>query len=511
QNSRAISSTGNLAVTATDMGVETLEMCETVQISNGLICNARFRNERTGEVLKMPILKHIEPCDALATMRSDCDGYDTSHYDYRPMVQKLGLLEKDYDKLSSADGPIVRVADDLLIPNAGFFIPGGRLIPLYDSHNQLIEYDVAYDDGQVYAMKIFKFIASPGIFWLPFRREKPGLWLPERREKHLIMDTDIKTVWANRGMAWFNDAGDLMEMDWDVIHDRDAIVWHNKQNQIEANARLRHVLNIVAIAKDKGKVLDVIKATCSSGNKDMVFNAERLRLADIRLEAHRRHLELPKPLRESAFTINLNAGAMIDTSRIRPYWERGPVTCFYSNDGFKRELILARIVRDVSGGSGNVSIMILIPRHERLHVENALGEYSGRNITCADVEILKDISELGKIVREQHIDLLLIMFDSVDEESNSTSKPAKSKTAIPQELSVQISRELLLPVGLLLPSAPNAASAYLYDRVYFAMQEDPNGKLVFVDKPDKAKKQSAQTAGIHYNSPIVRRGYEDLL
>ena len=152
QNRRAISSTGNLAVTATDMGVETLEMCETVQISNGLICNARFRNERTGEVLKMPILKHIEPCDALATMRSDCDGYDTSHYDYRPMVQKLGLLDKDYDKLSSA--PIVRVADDLLIPNAGFIIPvevrGKTTIlmfefqyfPLFPSQKRIASYNV---------------------------------------------------------------------------------------------------------------------------------------------------------------------------------------------------------------------------------------------------------------------------------------------------------------------------------------------------------------------------------
>ena len=126
------------------------------------------------------------------------------NYDYRPLARQLGLLEKNYDKLSSADGPVVRVSDDQLIPYIVQPDQDSNLIPLYDSQSRLIEYDMAYRDGQVYTVKIFKFISSPGIFCFLFRREKPGFGFPNGKaadydaDIKTVYDTDIKTVLANR-------------------------------------------------------------------------------------------------------------------------------------------------------------------------------------------------------------------------------------------------------------------------------------------------------------------------
>ena len=478
----AISPDGDFALSVTPVKVVASQITDCLSLPNSFMM-VRLRDETTGEPTKHIKLSIIPPQYALSIMQ--CAGVekkDIRNYDYRPLAEKLGRLDRNYDTLSANDGPIVRVADDRLIPKVVPIPSDCELVPLYDSHNKLIEYDCARkEDGMVCSVKIFKFIASPGIFHLPFRSEKPGVWFKNGKSKNCVIDTDIKTVMANDDIAWLNDAGDLEKMDWNVLSDGSAIVWHCKYNQLEANALLRRVLSIVAIAKKKGIALDVIKATCREGHGECASEIRRLDLNEIRIEALRRHIELPESLRNSDYLIRINSNPMIETSRLPDYWKFGPMVVLYPAEKLHVLQILSRLAKDLQ--KTRLSILILIDKKMNLKVEYALKGHCSVKLQCADINVLHCSEELKRIVNEYQTEVLLVMFESNDVDNGNPKKDARRDS--PQQLTIQIASELLLPVGLILPSSPSNESSWLYDCVYCIESDD--GKLSFVDKPEKAK------------------------
>lgn len=457
---RAISPTGHLAMKATPMGIETLEITEEIPLRDSIVgAHVRYMNP-DGSYQKLPVLKMTEPRSAFDMMQSACDAsYIPMYYDYRPLAQKLGLLEKDYDQLRPKDGPIVRVADDQRIWDC--FPPGLNLMlmQMYDSQHQLLEDNVGYKDGQVYTVKIFKFIGSPGIFWLPFRRCTPGVVFPCGQCSSGYLDTDYKTVSVNRGMTWLNDAGDLSKMDWEVLRGRaPALVWHAKQNQFEANASLRHILSIVASAKKKDLTLDVIKASCIDGKGEEASEVKRLNLAELRLEAQRRKIDLPEELKDSVFLLDLDS--VIDTSKLPPYWNDGAVIGFTPAPAVKRAQVLQKLVAEMSENQ----ILVLARRKDFWEVRNAVGEHASGSPYCADIDVLKQPVELGRIVHDHGIELILLLFE--------TDSNKDIHTALVSNIGVCV--ELSMPVGVLLSNDRLEAKSFVghCDGMYYLVQKE---------------------------------------
>ena len=98
--------------------------------------------------------------------------------------------------------------------------------------------------------------------------------------------------------------------------------------------------------------------------------------------------------------------------------------------------------------------------------------------------MLREPQELGKIAREHNIDVLLVVFNEAEEPNGS--KTGKDRFGC--ELAVQVSRELLMPIGIILPSTPHDESAWLFDNVYCF--DDKDGEVTFIDKPNKARKST---------------------
>ena len=417
----------------------------------------------------IPTINHIYPKVLLDILLNNGPGIGC-RYDCRQMADMLKLREIDYDTLSSKDGPVVRVVNDSLIPYVLGMLPGFEvpLIALRDSEGKLIEYDY-YDGEVVFAMKLFKFVSFPSMFCLPFRRERPGIALQRMPPNPWILDTDIKTVLANQNMTWLNDRGDLDKMDWEEVRgQKPRIVWHDKKNSIESNASLKHIFSIVAAAKKNGITLNVIRASCETGQWEEAHEEVIMGLDELRAEAVNRDIELPEPLRESKYMLTLDANPMIDTGKLKKRWPEGAVTGFYPAEGVNTEELLQEVLKEVPE---SVPVLLLIPKSKTIQVGSAIG-----GVLCADIEALNDFPELKRIVREYKTALILAVCD------------AECQGMQLQTKAVEASRELLQPVGVILKSPPPDSPSVPYDNM-FAGQRDSNA-FVFIPKPEKTKKCS---------------------
>ena len=453
---RAIDPQGGRAISVSEKGVYLQEIdCQNLQATTGF-----------STIPRLTILSPEQIVNQLLHNGMD----EQNMYDYRQMAKMLGLLDKDYDKLSSRDGPVVRVVDDQQILRS-FPELSENLLPIFDSHQQLLEVDIIIS-GIVFTAKIFKFVSVPGLILLPFRRETPGVCFIHDRKNPCILDTDINTVLSNAEMSWLNDSGDLEKMDWEVLRGlTPSIVWHAKHDDFQANNYLKHIMNIVAAAKANNLSLDVIKATCVNGQGEEASETERLNITKLCTEALRRGLELPESLRESKYLISLDLNSVIDKSYLPSYWKNGAIAGFYLTEEVKSDEVIKSILQKTTR---HIQTLLLIPKDKTNKVAYAVKEFHN-DIICADIKVLDDLQELKKITKDKSIHLIIAMCDE------------DNKNQLIQEKAIEASRELLLPIGIILPSAPHDESAMLYDSMTAVIHDSSSNTLKFIDKPEKAK------------------------